>query len=551
MESLQADQLIFSNVEADESPHRRRGYQILFCSESISREEQNEIEPRLTYKPHPDHLVKRVYFTLSSGRVVLAQIVPLSGTDRFGREGRYLAHALVLADRDFAGLECHPFPIFRSFPFFKRLEDVFVQGDRATGAIPPVMLRLPEQLPETAASHEEGSWAATSGLQLAARADRLLADRVAVGLFGSAEMVNRTLESLWPLLPLDWRRKCSFDTHFGDGTLSRQPFWAIGQPADMPRAANLFAFDLRPDAPPTPTPKRLEPSLFDRWLESAGRSRSMTAVRPELDGAQAWTHWLEGGLTIPENSPASRRVFAELLRLSGDSIRRRVHESLHLVVPPTLAPRIRREIDECLDGDADALLHLLNEGLDHRRIGEWLWKSFSLDPKPPGPQELEGLYQLLQRPPSHPLLTQAYYFWIRNSEHFLRSLLAMSEEDFSRFLPWWIRVRRWNPQWGFRWFTNGVVIGAHLAATGPDAAAVGQEVAAACKSESAQAFIDTPGKSKPSNLLRMPFGKSDPDDFLFHAAPTGPGRRRLLLMLQALIEWQLAEERSDHGSKPV
>src|SRR5205085_1455212 len=122
-----AAQLIYGNVEAEDSPSGRRGYQTLYVTPgSLSASDVAELESRLFYVPKeaqpppPKHL----FTTLRSGKRAVAQIVSLPGADRFGRSGRYLAHVLIFDSQEFARLHNDPFHVFERFPFARELTSV-------------------------------------------------------------------------------------------------------------------------------------------------------------------------------------------------------------------------------------------------------------------------------------------------------------------------------------------------------------------------------------------------------------------------------------------
>ena len=90
--AVQAWQHIYTSVERDQSPHGRAGFQTLFYSRSgLTEAEVQEMEARLVYFPSEIEPVKRLCVTISTGKVMVAQIVHLAEPDRLGRTGRYLA----------------------------------------------------------------------------------------------------------------------------------------------------------------------------------------------------------------------------------------------------------------------------------------------------------------------------------------------------------------------------------------------------------------------------------------------------------------------------
>ncbi len=116
MPTLQVDQLLFSRVEAEYSPEKRSGYQVVFST--CSSEESREIEKRLQcFRAEDDSLARYQYFWLSTGRIVITHTRVISGetdreiTDRSGRPGAFLAHALVMSGENFRTIGFNPFVI--------------------------------------------------------------------------------------------------------------------------------------------------------------------------------------------------------------------------------------------------------------------------------------------------------------------------------------------------------------------------------------------------------------------------------------------------------
>src|SRR5512138_2384794 len=144
MPTLHAWQHIYSNVEREQSPRRRGGFQTLFYTHAgLSEADVSEMEGRLLYFPSQMEPVKRLFFTLTSGKGVVAQIVALPEPDQLGRKGRYLAHSLVFAPESLAQFEADPFRVFRRFRFITTVADALARGNFQTGDLPTVTLDLP------------------------------------------------------------------------------------------------------------------------------------------------------------------------------------------------------------------------------------------------------------------------------------------------------------------------------------------------------------------------------------------------------------------------
>ena len=69
MTTIQAWQHIYSNVEKEQSPQGRGGFQTLFYTASgLTEAEIEEMEGRLLYFPSKVEPVKRLFFATSTGK---------------------------------------------------------------------------------------------------------------------------------------------------------------------------------------------------------------------------------------------------------------------------------------------------------------------------------------------------------------------------------------------------------------------------------------------------------------------------------------------------
>lgn len=122
-----AAQLVYTNVEQERSPHRRRGVQVWLWTESLPHPVREEVEQRVNTfaRPGADPFVRRIFAPLVSGPfVLLAEAVPLAKPDKFGRGGRFHTHALLIDRDQFAATGADPFAYFDSGFAFQRDPDL-------------------------------------------------------------------------------------------------------------------------------------------------------------------------------------------------------------------------------------------------------------------------------------------------------------------------------------------------------------------------------------------------------------------------------------------
>ncbi len=103
--SLKAAQLVYTNVEKKLSSTGTEGFQIWLKTPGfLSDGEETEIQSRLgDFEERKDATMdgamieRHLYFTLPSGKAVIARCVPLAGSDKFNRGGRFFCACADLA----------------------------------------------------------------------------------------------------------------------------------------------------------------------------------------------------------------------------------------------------------------------------------------------------------------------------------------------------------------------------------------------------------------------------------------------------------------------
>ncbi|MBM4353532.1 MAG: hypothetical protein FJ109_07000, partial [Deltaproteobacteria bacterium] len=287
MDSVRADQLIFANVEAEQSPAGKRGFQtILLTQGGFTAEDMYRIEERLFYVPGSRQVDKHVFFGRGDARFVVARVVACEGTDRFGRGGRYLAHALAFSARDFGQLGNNPFRVFRRFPFLDTVEQALSVGDLRSGSIEPAKV----EVPDAAAGGSSTDFDPREFLPLlllACQARALSEERRPLAFVGNPAAMFELLEGLFSVLPSAVRRDCWFDTVFSEGSVGRIPCFAIGLPPGEPKPQGSLVFDLEGarfqgvvDVQP--------PHLFARWVKQVAETNRGAARRLSLQGDAAF-----------------------------------------------------------------------------------------------------------------------------------------------------------------------------------------------------------------------------------------------------------------------
>jgi hypothetical protein len=377
-------QLIFSHVEADQSPRRRGGHQVLFYSHGRlgSEAEVFAIEKRLIYLPRGEPPPpKCVFFTTPGGNVVVARIVALTDADACGRQGRYFAHALVFTPREFERLGNNPFAVLDNFPFWSRVEEARRAADAATGDIgPPERGILPDGADLASPHAWPQEWPAAEDFErlwlLAVQAADLVRAQRALVFSGSAEQTYGLLRELFELIPPRARLACSFDTLFLGGALARLPYWAVGLPPGEPRETNTCTFDLKQRRFTSETAVEARTALEKAML--SGRRTSPAQWKKRLAVVSRLDEWLEGH-AVEGGFPAG--VEEELFRLFL------THSE---GTPPGLPKGFRRRLAQDLGGtlaknnviagrawtwatreESAGLFSCLRDGFPAEQLGRW------------------------------------------------------------------------------------------------------------------------------------------------------------------------------------
>ena len=299
--SLNAAQLIYTNVEKKLSPAGTEGFQIWLKTPGVLSEgEETEIQSRLgDFEERKDATTngavseRHLYFTLPSGKAVMARSVPLAGSDKFNRGGRFYAHALILEPGDFRRIENHPFAVFDQVRFQTSVEDGLASGDAEKGAIPPLNLEI--WTPDRSAPVIKGD--KLPGILLPALLKACQREKPAlIGVPAAPAQVLGLARQLLGWLPPSLRLACSFDTLSSGRNLTQLPFAIAGLPAAGPprRYLNLIQFDALRHAFTQPLPTTSAAS-FDQWLAAQAKSSEQPPPLSRNEAAYQLATCLDSG----------------------------------------------------------------------------------------------------------------------------------------------------------------------------------------------------------------------------------------------------------------
>lgn len=318
MNEVTAGQLVYTNVEADQSPHGLGGFQILLQTPGLLNEaEQAEIPFRLRLGELKSK--KHIFYLSRGGNCIVAQIVPLPEPDAAGRGGRYFAHALLLPSHAFAQIKNDPFHIFHQFRFMESVTEALTAGALQTGHLAPTVLDVDYTDKDEVKKDRLEILASLKAdqlghlLNLVLRLARQPESRMGLGLYGTAEQAFNLLSGVFALIPASLRVQCSFDTQSRDD-LHQAPLWSRGLSVQSLRSPALYAFELESGVF-SPLPKTISASPLAQWiLQSFLHDKPIKLLEQCVSQAFVIDRWISGdSVNTDEILETSGSIFKELI----------------------------------------------------------------------------------------------------------------------------------------------------------------------------------------------------------------------------------------------
>ncbi len=438
---VQAYQHIYANVEKEQSPTARGGFQTLFYSRAgLTEVDVEEIEARVLYYPSEDAPVKQVFFRTPVGNVVVGQVVPLPEPDSAGRGGRYLAHCFIFTPEAFARIDGDPFRVLAAAPFVTTVEGALALGDMATGDIPAAALCMSDIPCATL----EGTWPkemlkrlVLAGLQ----AERMAEGRKLLAIVGTPEETRAVLRTAMLAVPTARRGACPFDTYFYRCNPVATYCWAVGLP-EAPPNPNYLAVECAKQSVDAIDPSP-EPDCYERWVLAALHGKALTRMAPGRNQAAALCAWLDGG----ELDPAVKQhvdsgVLESVFTVCGAQVealaRRRLGQALGVGIADRLVPIWLKETAATLFAklttslDTPALLDQLMQGYTAARFAT------------PAPAELAALGTLLAQH-DHRILRFWHAYWAGTPEEVNALLSGLPDDQYRVFVKHALAAPGANP----------------------------------------------------------------------------------------------------------
>ena len=421
---IEIGQHIYGNVEKDISPARVGGFQTLFYTrEHLSERESQELEGRLVYYPSEVQPIKLLFFRLSSGKIVISQVVPVADIDRFGRKAGYIAQSFVFAAEDFAKVEFNPFVAFRLLKknfVSTTAEALQMQGTEAT-YISALRLEMSADIVkalELQALDETKKWNTDELKKLAHVAVNYLKmrdEQKSFALSGSPEDIQNTLMVIFSLLPDEFRLNCSFDTYsYGCNPVANY-FWALGYPSSPASSPRFIFVDVTEKKIQIETPTPVYP--YEKWLFSSLSQKKLSDIVSNRAAALQLQHLLlDDAYDYRLLRVVSPNLITDFLAINWSDVASKAERNLRNVIGPHLAACVSNQILSRyqLLGH-ESLLTALAYGFDQEEIANQLY--FFLLREEPSREEIMELCDLPEVG-KHELLAVLVAFWKQDYREF-------------------------------------------------------------------------------------------------------------------------------------
>lgn len=397
MFSVPAAQMIYTRVERRDSPRRVSGFQTLFHSaDGFTAGLLEEAESQLVFDAAPTVESKLVYCRVGEERFLIAQLTRIADRDDAGRQGNFIAHALVFSQENFVRLGANPLRIARHFRFCESLSEAMRLGDWKTGHLPTAQVTVregEETLPASVKPWQKQELC--NLLLLAASSEALRRDGQSVAIIGAPGSVCRVLEIAFALLPKPLRCRLSFSSH-GQSPSRTAALWAQGYTSEPNRPGILLVDADRCRAEPIDDARAR--SSYAAWLKCCLRDAGIE--RAAEVGEQAWSlcELIDHGVWC-EAQPAKlvdRHLAEQVWRVNAPRAKTRLVETASQAAGRVLAQRIVSWLLEALDVP-ERFAAMAGVGQD--QVVRALRSAYRKLPTAPRRSEQEELRRFLERIP--------------------------------------------------------------------------------------------------------------------------------------------------------
>lgn len=443
MEEHAICQIVYTNVEAKESPNRRGGFQTLFFSKDIlSRTDVANIEGRIHFLPGKGLLNKETVFFMNIGgrhRIVVLCFHDLPGEkDSFGRGGIFICHGFLFPPELWKAIPSYAdlMSFVRPQIFTDRTQALSsphadkTKGDIAPISVPADAIRTPKSLPIL--DTEPGPALAFLLQRLATTED----DPPPLLIKGETDAVSEMMGRAMCWVPEEIRHHIGWDPFYEEGSFYHFPLEIVGFKTQLPFSGDHILADLETGTvDPGPFADFANPATpYEKWLLKASRSN-----RPPEDVILSYSFSLAllGQPYDPIPEEAYRQVdgFVEINR-----------EQIEEVFTTQMTEKTGRALTEILGTAIDDFykLELVYRGLESGRVGSVLEKTLIMKKKKPNFMNKRRLTWI--RETDLPRLKLMHNTWqgedIREDD-----INGLAGEDRNELFEYWLATEKITQPW--------------------------------------------------------------------------------------------------------
>lgn len=477
--TISAAQVVFTNVEAEQSPTGHRGFQTVFYTTNRIDKKvlENEIEPAIQYFPRnaydPETSPSEfLFFVLSTGQVVVGRITPLlTEVDKFNRSKMLFAHLLVFERTEFRTyLNNDPFAVFDADPFYESYDQAVEKTGARSGAyeFPPMELPTisskdrfkPDALPDGFRS----TTICKNLLLIASAAATPKRETFRLQVRGNPTVFMDFLKGVFRLIPPAFRTSCTFDTAYisdsGKMKAASVRRWAVGigdgqklkDETTIPVDLNSGQSRLEGVQLPPVTP-------FENWLTNVTK-RDLCFSDEEVDRIHSASLLQE--LTWGQISEPAHHiddvVFRQFLKVNEEYILALLRKNFSRFPGPELANTLADCALAWIAKNGPSALPSVPRQFSADMICGWLIPQFEKQPTHrPDEKELAAISAVVQslKATKKPFTTNerqlGIYFcrWNRDLQGLEEWILNSSESEFERHAEWILRsldgkISKWS-----------------------------------------------------------------------------------------------------------
>ncbi len=415
---IKAAQHIFTNVEKEDSPRKERGFQTLYYSmEYLTEDEKMILEEHAYFWATP----KNQFYMLGE-KAVVANVISLKGSDKYGGEGLYISHGLILEPAEFIKIQNNPMLLFHySYELFcKSIDSALARGDFDTGNIDPVDINIPEdalqKFGKTTASRLY-FWKQEEVRKLAAlsvRAGEMTEERKSLAVVGEQKDIEDVLRYIFFLLPPDLSLNCSYDTNYYNPRIRLPYSWCGGFYEDQTPRSDAFV--IIENGIISTEESILPESPYLNWLLECIDKRDYKTVQEN----KALIYGLEKSLGDSELfrekvKDISPDLLSEFLKCNKPVFQRKLRESLEKTLGKELGEKSVPFLMDKISGRQEEMLQMVSGDIDLRRA-------------------LESVVEMLSQPPSQipdeQMLYELKELCKKTKQSFLEAIIAFYEKDW-------------------------------------------------------------------------------------------------------------------------